>query len=75
MSTPEVTYRGIIDMQVCVPSDWIDAQILHFAERENPCGTMAGWGIRREGSPRLGGSKEREPCDSREGHVHVMLDA
>ena len=63
-------------MQVCVPADWTDLQILEFAEAENPCGTTNGWFIRREGDERLRGTAERVPCEGGYvGHVHVMLDA
>lgn len=72
---PEITRTGALDMQVCVPSDWTDDRVLRFAELENPCGTQHGWQIRREGSPLLNGAKERVPCASREGFVHIMLDA
>lgn len=72
---PEVTRRGALDMQVCVPKDWTDEQVLEFAEMENPCGTSTGWGIRREGSEFLQGTPERVPCCERDGAVHIMLDA
>lgn len=71
----EVTRRGGLDMQVCVPSDWRDSQVVEFAERENPCGTTNGWVIRREGDAALAGKPERVNCASRAGHVHIMLDA
>lgn len=71
----EVMQRGVLDMQVCVPADWTDEQVVAFAERENPCGTENGWFIRREGDPALVGCPERTPCESREGCVHIMLDA
>ena len=68
---PEITRYGILDMQVCVPKDWTDEQVLEFAEANNP----GGWQIRREGDPFLNGDPERVPCDEREGFVHIMLDA
>lgn len=71
----EITRIGFLDMQVCVPEDWTDEQVLAFAEQENPCGTANGWAIRREGSPLLYGSPERQPCAAHEGRVHIMLDA
>jgi hypothetical protein len=70
-----VTKRGFLDMQVCVPSDFTDDQVVAFAEQDNPCGTTNGWQIRRQGSERLSGCDERVPCESREGHVHIMLEA
>lgn len=70
-----VTRIGAIDMQVCVPEQWTDEQVVEFAEKENPCGTDAGWQIRREGDPALDGAPERNPCTARRGCVHIMLDA
>ncbi len=72
---PNVSKRGFLDMQVCVPKDWTDEQILAFAEQENPCGTTAGWVIRREGSVYLAGDPERRQCEELPDHIHVMLDA
>ena len=71
----EVTQRNVLDMQVCVPTSWDDAQVLAFASVENPCGTQGGWFIRQEGSRLLCGAPERRPCAEREGYVHIMLDA
>lgn len=71
----EVTRRGFLDMQVCVPEVWSDEQALSFAENENPCGTANGWSIRRQGSKFLSGYDERVKCDERKGFVHIMLDA
>lgn len=73
--TEEVTIRGILDMQVCVPANWTDEQVLDFAGQENPCETTNGWSIRRQGDQALAGDDERVPCQDRDGHVHIMLDA
>ena len=70
-----VSKRGSLDMQVCVPADWSDDQVVEFASMANPCGTQNGWGIRREGSKYLAGAPERRVCEDREGFVHIMLDA
>lgn len=71
----EVTRRGALDMQVCVPADWGDDAVKAFADQENLCGTADGWAIRKEGDPALNGDPERAACQSRPGFVHVMLDA
>ncbi len=71
----EVTKRGALDMQVCVPVDWTDEQVKEFADLENLCGTTGGWFIRREGDKALAGCAERVPCKDRAGYVHIMLDA
>ena len=71
---PEVTHYGALDMQVCVPSNWTDDEVVDFANRENPSGTANGWGIRKEGDKALGGAHERVECSTRKGFVHIMLD-
>jgi len=73
--TAEITMRGFLDMQVCVPTDWTDEQVVDFVECDSPCGTSNGWGIRRQGSERLDGADERVPCVARADHVHIMLEA
>ena len=73
---PEVTYTGVLDMQVCVPENYTDEQIIAFANEANPCGTTAGWAIRKQGSTLLAGQKERVACDDNPvNRVHIMLDA
>ena len=72
---PEITQANGLDIQVCIPENWTDEQVKEFAEREHPCGTENGWFIRREGDKTLAGDPERTPCESREGFVHIMLDA
>ena len=71
----EMTRKGILDCQVCVPESMTDEEIAAFASREYPCGTTHGWQIRREGDEALRGDPERQPCRDRAGCVHVMLDA
>ena len=71
----EVTRMGALDMQVCVPATWNDEQVKVFADNKNPCGTIKGWRIRREGDKALSGMPERNPCTDRDGFVHIMLDA
>ena len=75
MMMPEVTICGVISMQICVPEKYTDDQAIAFAEDKNPCGTLHGWQIRREGDRLLADSNERVSCDGRTGFVHIMLDA
>ena len=72
---PEVTRRGALDCQVCVPAAYSDAQVLSFANMANCCGTENGWAIRRQGDRKLAGKDERVKCAGRDGFVHIMLDA
>lgn len=72
---PQVLRQGILDCQVCVPSDWTDEQAIALAEREYPSGTSNGWQIRRQGDEALRGANERVECKERPGYVHIMLDA
>lgn len=71
----EVTRRGLLDMQVCVPEHFTNGDVRDFAERAYPCGTENGWQIREDGDAALAGAPERVKCQDRAGHVHIMLDA
>ena len=73
--TPAIVKHGLLSLQVCVPADWTDAQIVEFANAAQPCGTTLGWSICRAGDPALGGDPERAACLEHDAHVHVMLDA
>ena len=75
MAEPEIVRYGMLDMQVCVPKEWTDKEVLKFAEQENLCGTTAGWEIRKRGNKYLGGCDERTQCCDHEENVHIMLDA
>jgi hypothetical protein len=72
---PVVTHRSVFDIQVCVPRDWEDHRVIHFANVQYAPGTWRSWQIRRTGDAALAGDPERVPCDKREGYVHIMLDA
>lgn len=74
MCAPEITRRGLLDMQVCVPARFTDEQVEQFANDNNPTGIESQWSIRREGDPHLAGAAERVPCEQRAGCVHIMLD-
>ena len=71
----QVTRRGPLDMQVCVPKDWTDDQVKSFADRSNLCGTDHGWHIRKLGDKALAGDPERVQCKDDPRFVHIMLDA
>jgi hypothetical protein len=70
-----VTRAGALDMQVCVPKNWTDAQVKEFADRKNLCGTQNGWFIRKQGDPYSAGANERVTCAQDPERVHIMLDA
>jgi len=73
--TATVTKTSWLSMQVCVPKEWTDEQVITFAEQENPCGTEQGWGIRKQGDKLLAGANERVECAELSSHFHIMLDA
>lgn len=75
MGVATVTRIGALDMQVCVPKDWTDDQVVFFANNQNPCGTSNGWFIRRQGDPALNGANERVQCSDDPNCVHVILNA
>jgi len=72
---PKIILNAGLDMHVCVPDLWSDEKVIAFCEQKNPCGTEGGWGIRRAGDKRLWGMPERNPCDTRDGYVHMVLEA
>ena len=72
---PEITQKNLLDMQVCVPKNWKDNQVVEFANAENQCGTTIGWLIRKQGDRALCGAKERVTCTERKDFIHIMLDA
>ena len=72
---PTITKCSLFSLQVCVPSDWTDEQVLVFTEKEMLCGTTTGWSIRKKGDKLLQGCPERNPCAKHEGFVHIMVDA
>jgi hypothetical protein len=71
----EITHHGVLDIQVCVPKNWSDAEILDFANSINPSGTTGGWVLRKQGDSLLYGDPERQPCTKHPDKIHVMLDA
>lgn len=71
---PEIVRANLFSLQVCVPVDWNDNQVISFAESASPSGTSAGWQIRKTGSEFLNGDPEHNPCLERSEHVHIVLD-
>lgn len=71
---PEVTRRGVLDIQVCVPETWTFKQVEEYANREVLCGTTIGWKVRKS-KKLLAGDPVRNPCSKKAGYVHVTLDA
>ncbi len=71
----QITQRGALTCQACIPRGWLDEQAKAFVDKENLCGTTHGWQLRKEGSPYLAGAPERQPCSTLPDFVHVMFDA
>lgn len=71
---PEVVRRHIASMQVCVPKDFSNDEVIAFANKANESGTMDGWRIRKDGDLWLNGDPERQQCEKRPGCCHIMLD-
>ena len=72
---PAIIRHSLLSLQVCVPSEWTDQQIVEWVEGENPAGRNLGWQIVRKGREELGGGLERHPCDDYAGNVHVLVEA
>ena len=71
----EIIKNGFLSMQVCVPKEWDNMEVIRFTEKENPCGTSCGWVIREQGHSLLAGDDERAQCVEHEENCHIMLDA
>ena len=63
---PNVARMNVFGMQVCVPKEFTDDQIIAFAEQENPAGTSTGWFIIED----MG----RVQCQELAGHHHIVLE-
>ena len=63
-NTPHVIQIKILSVEVCVPLDWADYQVVEFTESQCSYGTKRGWVI-----------YQRQPCTEREGMVHIVLNA
>jgi hypothetical protein len=70
---PVVTKMGLVDMQVCVPTDYSDEQAEQFANVERPTGLDHGWKLREADDPAQAGAPIRVKCRDRDGYVHIML--
>jgi hypothetical protein len=70
---PQVTRTGMLDMQVCVPTEYTDAQAEEFANAANPSGTEHGWRMRKADDPAQAGAPLRVKCRDRDGFIHIML--
>ena len=70
---PKVMMYSLLSMQVCVPTSFTDAQVVEFANLNNPSETQNGWQIRRQANTKPTVSAERAPC-LRAGYVHVILE-
>lgn len=66
-NAPEVLRVCLLQMQVCVPKEYSDAQVEDFANMESPTGISSIWVIRRE-------VPERADCEERCGCVHLVLN-
>jgi hypothetical protein len=66
----EIIRKKVFSMQVCVPEDWTDEQIIEFANTDTPSGTTMGWAIYKgdDGQPRS------VLCADKEGHKHLVVD-
>jgi len=73
MPEPEIIQTKLLAMQLCVPSDWTNEQIIEFAEERNPAGTSAGWRVCEDGHKCLGGYPARVNCDEHPGFIHTVV--
>lgn len=65
---PQILKISLLSIQVCVPENWTDEQVVNFTNTESPSGPSGGWLCRE-------GELKRVPCDVRVGFVHIVLEA
>lgn len=70
----EVIQQTVFSIQVCVPATATDEEVLLAAEVAVPCGTRAGWSIRRATEDDAD-YQERVPCAEHEDRCHLVLEA
>ena len=73
MAEAQIIRIGFFQMQLCVPKEFSDKEIIEFAERENPAGTQNGWILARDGDEILGGDSARVQCVDIEDNIHVVV--
>jgi len=44
-SEPRVEWKALMEMEVCVPTQWASQRTEEFAEQQNPCGCKPGWKV------------------------------
>ena len=64
---PEVMGVKLLGMSLCVSKDWTNEQVIDFAEKNNPCGTTAGWQVHEA----LG----RVKCSDKLDYIHIVVHA
>jgi len=69
---PEIVRWSLLNLQVCVPEEYTDAEVIEFADHNHRTGLDHGWRIVRA-DEMTDGSPERNPCSQRKGCVHVLL--
>jgi len=73
MANVNIPRYGVLDMQICVPKEFTDEQVIEAAECHNASGTSNGWKICKEGSAWLDGCPERVQCEKYPENVHIKL--
>ena len=74
MGVPTILIEKVAGLQVCVPKEYTDEQVVEFANASTPTGLDHGWSIRKEGHKDLQGDPERVQCEEDPTMVHVTLE-
>lgn len=70
----EIIKIGLFGMQLCVPKDWTEIEIIESIENTHACGTTGGWRIVKDGSGLLGDDPARVQCAEKSDFVHVLVE-
>lgn len=69
----QVTRRGFLDLQVCVPKEWTDKQAEDFANDDSPTGIESRWALRDADCPAQAGAPIRVQCEQCAENVHIIM--
>ncbi len=70
---PSIIRTSPLLIQVCVPEEWNNEQIVEFANTKHPAGTSNGWMVVKDGHDLLSGDPERVRCAKYPNYIHVLL--
>lgn len=73
-SRPELIGSRLVSVQVCVPDNWSNDQVIDFVQRMPVSWEKEAWEVRKDGDVLLCGHPAKTPCKKKPGYIHMFLD-